>query len=144
MYLLSKTKNPFLKIKNILLLFQSIVCQHHLHLQNRKASMEAGTALRLHFTFHTPIFLSNPTSKPKTALTLSSPPSRFHSFTVYNFPRAKPKRDFLADWASQNDDVVRPLPIYVGTTSLFAVLFNRAISGIAPVADAGRFSISLD
>ncbi|XP_058777209.1 protein COFACTOR ASSEMBLY OF COMPLEX C SUBUNIT B CCB4, chloroplastic [Vicia villosa] len=99
--------------------------------------MEAGTALRLHFTFHTPISLSNPTSKPKTAFTLSSSPSRSHSSTVHSFPRPKPKRDFLADWASQNDDVVRPLPIYIGTTSLFAVLFNRAISGIAPVADAG-------
>ncbi|CAI8587761.1 unnamed protein product [Vicia faba] len=99
--------------------------------------MEAGTALRLHFTLHTPISQSNPTSKPKTAFTLSSSPSRSHSSTVHSFLRPKPKRDFLADWASQNDDVVRPLPIYVGTTSLFAVLFNRAVSGIAPVADAG-------
>ncbi|CAL5188832.1 unnamed protein product [Lathyrus oleraceus] len=99
--------------------------------------MEAGTALRLHFTLHTPISVSNRTSNPKTAFTLSSSPSRSHSSTVHSFLGPKPKRDFLADWASQNDDVVRPLPIYVGTASLFAVLFNRAISGIAPVADAG-------
>lgn len=33
------------------------------------------------------------------------------------------------------------MPIYVGGASLLAVLFNRAISGIAPVADASRYSI---
>ncbi|KAJ4972591.1 hypothetical protein NE237_005765 [Protea cynaroides] len=49
----------------------------------------------------------------------------------------KPKRDWVPDWVSRNDDVVRSLPIYVGGLSLFAVLFNRAASGIAPVADAG-------
>jgi hypothetical protein len=102
--------------------------------------MEAGTALRLHFTLNTHIL--NRISKPKSSFTLpSSSPS--NSSTVYSFRSPKPKRDFLADWVSQNDDVVRPLPIYVGTASLFAVLFNRAISGIAPVADAGRSSISL-
>ncbi|KAH9773567.1 protein COFACTOR ASSEMBLY OF COMPLEX C SUBUNIT B CCB4 [Citrus sinensis] len=35
-----------------------------------------------------------------------------------------------------NDDAVRSLPIYVGGASLLAVLFNRTVSGIAPVADA--------
>ncbi|CAI9092793.1 OLC1v1028126C1 [Oldenlandia corymbosa var. corymbosa] len=48
----------------------------------------------------------------------------------------KPKKEWVADWVSKNDDVVRSLPIYVGGLSLVAVLFNRAISGIAPVADA--------
>ncbi|KAL2473938.1 cofactor assembly of complex C [Forsythia ovata] len=48
----------------------------------------------------------------------------------------KPKREWVADWVSKNDDVVRSLPIYVGGTSLLAVLFNRTVSGIAPVADA--------
>ncbi|KAJ7953707.1 Protein COFACTOR ASSEMBLY OF COMPLEX C SUBUNIT B CCB4 chloroplastic [Quillaja saponaria] len=48
----------------------------------------------------------------------------------------KPKRDWVADWISNNDDTVRSLPIYVGGISLLAVLFNRAISGISPVADA--------
>ncbi|XP_042496173.1 protein COFACTOR ASSEMBLY OF COMPLEX C SUBUNIT B CCB4, chloroplastic isoform X2 [Macadamia integrifolia] len=48
----------------------------------------------------------------------------------------KPKRDWVAEWVSRNDDVVRSLPIYVGGFSLFVVLFNRAASGIAPVADA--------
>ena len=42
----------------------------------------------------------------------------------------------VADWVSKNDDVVCTLPIYVGGFSLLAVLFNRAVSGIAPVADA--------
>lgn len=50
----------------------------------------------------------------------------------------KPKRDWLGDWVSRNDDAVRSLPIYVGGFSLLAVLFNRTVSGIAPVADAGR------
>ncbi|KAI3855229.1 hypothetical protein MKX03_026087 [Papaver bracteatum] len=49
----------------------------------------------------------------------------------------KPKRDWLGDWVSRNDDAVRSLPIYVGGFSLLAVLFNRTVSGIAPVADAG-------
>lgn len=51
----------------------------------------------------------------------------------------KPKRDLVADWVSKNDDFVRSLPIYVGGTSLLAVLFNRTVSGIAPVADASRY-----
>lgn len=48
----------------------------------------------------------------------------------------KPSRDWIADWVSKNDDAVRSLPIYVGGASLLAVLVNRAVSGIAPVADA--------
>ncbi|PIN18034.1 hypothetical protein CDL12_09290 [Handroanthus impetiginosus] len=48
----------------------------------------------------------------------------------------KPKREWVADWVSKNDDLVRSLPIYVGGVSLLAVLFNRTVSGIAPVADA--------
>lgn len=50
----------------------------------------------------------------------------------------KPKREWVADWVSKNDDFVRSLPIYVGGFSLLAVLFNRSVSGIAPVADASR------
>ncbi|GAB2302416.1 Protein COFACTOR ASSEMBLY OF COMPLEX C SUBUNIT B ccb4, chloroplastic [Dionaea muscipula] len=49
----------------------------------------------------------------------------------------KPKRNFVADWVSENDDIVRGLPIPVGGFSLIAVLLNRTVSGIAPVADAG-------
>ncbi|KAL4574153.1 hypothetical protein LXL04_020978 [Taraxacum kok-saghyz] len=52
----------------------------------------------------------------------------------YKGPR--PKRELIADWVSNNDDTVRSIPIYVGGISLFGVLFNRTISGIAPVADA--------
>ncbi|XWS34898.1 hypothetical protein CRYUN_Cryun21dG0076400 [Craigia yunnanensis] len=48
----------------------------------------------------------------------------------------KPTRDWIADWVSRNDAAVRSLPIYVGGASLLAVLFNRAVSGISPVADA--------
>ncbi|CAI0386677.1 unnamed protein product [Linum tenue] len=48
----------------------------------------------------------------------------------------KPKQDLIPDWVSRNDDTVRSLPIYVGGASLVAVLVNRAVSGIAPVADA--------
>lgn len=44
----------------------------------------------------------------------------------------------MADWVAKNDDVVRSLPIYIGGVSLLAVLFNRAVSGIAPVADASK------
>lgn len=45
----------------------------------------------------------------------------------------------MADWVTKNDDVVRSLPIYVGGLSLLAVLLNRTVSGIAPVADASRY-----
>ncbi|KFK40848.1 hypothetical protein AALP_AA2G049300 [Arabis alpina] len=48
----------------------------------------------------------------------------------------KPSKNLVADFVSNNDDTVRSLPIYVGGASLLAVLFNRALSGIAPVADA--------
>uniref|UniRef100_A0A1J3FVJ8 Protein COFACTOR ASSEMBLY OF COMPLEX C SUBUNIT B CCB4, chloroplastic n=1 Tax=Noccaea caerulescens TaxID=107243 RepID=A0A1J3FVJ8_NOCCA len=48
----------------------------------------------------------------------------------------KPRKNLVADFVSRNDDSVRSLPIYVGGASLLAVLFNRAVSGIAPVADA--------
>ncbi|KAF5443220.1 hypothetical protein F2P56_035796 [Juglans regia] len=48
----------------------------------------------------------------------------------------KPRRDWVADLVSNNDDAVRSLPIYVGGASLLAVLLNRTVSGIAPVADA--------
>jgi hypothetical protein len=50
----------------------------------------------------------------------------------------KPKRDWAADWISKNDDTVRGFPIVVGGASLLAVLVNRAVTGIAPVADASR------
>ncbi|KAK6922103.1 Cofactor assembly of complex C subunit B, CCB2/CCB4, partial [Dillenia turbinata] len=53
-----------------------------------------------------------------------------------NYRGPKPKKDWIADLVSRNDDAVRSLPIYVGGVSLLAVLFNRTISGIAPVADA--------
>lgn len=52
----------------------------------------------------------------------------------YRGPR--PKSNWVADWVSNNDDAVRGLPIYVGGASLVAVLFNRAVAGIPPVADA--------
>ncbi|CAN0925742.1 Protein COFACTOR ASSEMBLY OF COMPLEX C SUBUNIT B CCB4, chloroplastic [Linum grandiflorum] len=48
----------------------------------------------------------------------------------------KPKQDFVPDLVSSNDDTFRSLPIYVGGASLVSVLVNRAVSGIAPVADA--------
>lgn len=48
----------------------------------------------------------------------------------------KPKRNLVAEWVSNNDDTVRSLPIFIGGASLLAVLVNRTVSGIAPVADA--------
>ncbi|KAG9451816.1 hypothetical protein H6P81_004720 [Aristolochia fimbriata] len=53
---------------------------------------------------------------------------------TYKGPR--PNRELVADWVSKNDETVRRLPIVVGGVSLLAVLFNRSISGIAPVSDA--------
>ncbi|KAM0987348.1 hypothetical protein ACFX13_011686 [Malus domestica] len=57
-----------------------------------------------------------------------------NSDTRYRGP--KPKRNWVADWVSNNDDAARSLPIYAGGASLLAVLFNRTVSDIALVADA--------
>ncbi|CAH9087747.1 unnamed protein product [Cuscuta epithymum] len=48
----------------------------------------------------------------------------------------KTRREWVAHWVSNKDGAVRSVPVYVGGVSLLAVLVNRAISGIAPVADA--------
>jgi hypothetical protein len=67
--------------------------------------------------------------------------SHFILFYVYctkKKTKMKPKRDWAADWISKNDDTVRGFPIVVGGASLLAVLVNRAVTGIAPVADASR------
>ncbi|XP_022733348.1 protein COFACTOR ASSEMBLY OF COMPLEX C SUBUNIT B CCB4, chloroplastic isoform X2 [Durio zibethinus] len=61
---------------------------------------------------------------------------RASSIQRESYKGPKPSRGWIADWVSKNDDAVRSLPIYVGGASLLAVLFNRAVSGIAPVADA--------
>lgn len=90
--------------------------------------MEAGSILR---PSATPIPWNRHRLRPRPSL---------------NFPRSvrisanyagqKPRRDWIADLISKNDDAVRSLPIYVGGVSLLAVLVNRTVSGIAPVADA--------
>ncbi|XP_029127432.1 protein COFACTOR ASSEMBLY OF COMPLEX C SUBUNIT B CCB4, chloroplastic isoform X3 [Cajanus cajan] len=99
--------------------------------------MEAGTAQTLTLTLRLqtrlPIPNSNASFQPRFTHSSHSP----SPFTAHSYTGPKPKRDFLADWVSQNDDAVRTLPIYVGAASLLAVLLNRALSGIAPVADAG-------
>jgi hypothetical protein len=67
--------------------------------------------------------------------------SHFILFYVYctkKKTKIKPKRDWAADWISNNDDTVRGFPIFFGGASLLAVLVNRAVTGIAPVADASR------
>ncbi|XP_013747349.2 protein COFACTOR ASSEMBLY OF COMPLEX C SUBUNIT B CCB4, chloroplastic [Brassica napus] len=70
----------------------------------------------------------------------SSRPPRFIRASSSQEPKSyrgpKPSKNLVADFVSRNDDSVRSLPIYVGGASLLAVLFNRAVSGIAPVADA--------
>ncbi|KAL5122356.1 Protein COFACTOR ASSEMBLY OF COMPLEX C SUBUNIT B CCB4, chloroplastic [Glycine soja] len=95
--------------------------------------MEAGTALslRLHTRIPIPINTANSNTllfQPRFTLSSHSP----SSFSAYSYRGPTPKRPFLADWVSQNDDLVRTLPIYVGSASLFAVLLNRSLSGIAP------------
>ncbi|XP_057948505.1 protein COFACTOR ASSEMBLY OF COMPLEX C SUBUNIT B CCB4, chloroplastic isoform X3 [Malania oleifera] len=86
-----------------------------------------------------------PWKNPKRPLS-----STFPLFTVRassklqgSYRGPKPKRDLVADWVSSNDGAVRSLPIYVGGVSLMAVLFNRTVSGIAPVADASSILTGL-
>ncbi|XP_052296008.1 protein COFACTOR ASSEMBLY OF COMPLEX C SUBUNIT B CCB4, chloroplastic isoform X3 [Citrus sinensis] len=77
-------------------------------------------------------FPRNPSSFPRFIRASASSQSQ----GGYRGP--KPSQDLVADWVMNNDDAVRSLPIYVGGASLLAVLFNRTVSGIAPVADASR------
>ncbi|CAO2829102.1 unnamed protein product [Amaranthus hypochondriacus] len=100
--------------------------------------METGTLIVMHHPFwHTlkqpPPNLRSPTPSFPRFITKASISNSFQS-EGYKGP--KPERNFVADWVSNNDDVARSLPIYIGGFSLLAVLFNRAVSGIAPVADA--------
>ncbi|PWZ37371.1 Protein COFACTOR ASSEMBLY OF COMPLEX C SUBUNIT B CCB4, chloroplastic [Zea mays] len=46
------------------------------------------------------------------------------------------QQEWVEGWVRRNDTLVRGLPILVGGASLVAVLLNRAVSGIAAVADA--------
>nr|TKW07320.1 hypothetical protein SEVIR_7G297800v2 [Setaria viridis] len=48
----------------------------------------------------------------------------------------RPRQEWVEGWVRSNDTLVRSLPILVGGASLIAVLLNRAVSGIAAVADA--------
>uniref|UniRef100_K3Y8P9 CCB4 n=1 Tax=Setaria italica TaxID=4555 RepID=K3Y8P9_SETIT len=48
----------------------------------------------------------------------------------------RPRHEWVEGWVRSNDTLVRSLPILVGGASLVAVLLNRAVSGIAAVADA--------
>ncbi|CAN6241165.1 unnamed protein product [Urochloa humidicola] len=48
----------------------------------------------------------------------------------------RPRQEWVEGWVRSNDTLVRSLPILVGGASLVAVLLNRAVSGIAAVADA--------
>ncbi|KAF8660242.1 hypothetical protein HU200_057808 [Digitaria exilis] len=48
----------------------------------------------------------------------------------------RPRQEWVEGWVRSNDTLVRGLPIIVGGASLVAVLLNRAVSGIAAVADA--------
>ncbi|XP_025013284.1 protein COFACTOR ASSEMBLY OF COMPLEX C SUBUNIT B CCB4, chloroplastic isoform X2 [Ricinus communis] len=116
------------------------ICEPFKKLQNGKQkqrkhsiSMEAGTILPTSILFRSPFHF--PISRPLQNLRFFvRASSDLNSQGKYRGP--KPKRDLVADWVSNNDDTVRSLPIYVGGASLLAVLFNRAASGIAPVADA--------
>ncbi|XP_027153679.1 protein COFACTOR ASSEMBLY OF COMPLEX C SUBUNIT B CCB4, chloroplastic [Coffea eugenioides] len=109
--------------------------------------MGAGTLIRPTPLKSSPLSQQRPPPRPPTpgyhssnsiSIPRSSTPvkasSSLNSQGDYRGP--KPKREWVADWVSQNNDVVRSLPIYVGGLSLLAVLVNRTISGIAPVADA--------
>ncbi|XP_065860937.1 protein COFACTOR ASSEMBLY OF COMPLEX C SUBUNIT B CCB4, chloroplastic isoform X3 [Euphorbia lathyris] len=103
--------------------------------------MEAGTILQ------SPILWNSRRNFPVPLLPHLP---RFRYFVTASFSNSeeryrgpKPRRNLVEDWVSNNDDTVRSLPIYVGGASLLAVLFNRAVSGIAPVADASRVWESL-
>ncbi|KAK4842703.1 hypothetical protein QYF36_026377 [Acer negundo] len=96
--------------------------------------MEAGSMLNsvIPWKPKRSLFLK-PSNFPRLVRASSNPQSQEQK-RGYRGP--KPTKDWVADWVRNNDDAVRSLPIYVGGASLLAVLFNRTVSGIAPVADA--------
>uniref|UniRef100_A0A2P2KXX7 Uncharacterized protein n=1 Tax=Rhizophora mucronata TaxID=61149 RepID=A0A2P2KXX7_RHIMU len=96
--------------------------------------MEAGTFLLHSATSWRPKCPFSP--PPSRHLPNFRRPVKVSSNSQFKGP--KPRKDWIADWVAENDDAVRSLPINVGGASLLAVLFNRAVSGIAPVADASR------
>ncbi|XP_010548174.1 PREDICTED: protein COFACTOR ASSEMBLY OF COMPLEX C SUBUNIT B CCB4, chloroplastic isoform X2 [Tarenaya hassleriana] len=93
--------------------------------------MEAGIILRFRIPWNPNRRFSPPSPSLPVFIRASS---TSQSGSSYRGP--KPTKNLVADFVSRNDDGVRSLPIYVGGASLLAVLFNRAVSGIAPVADA--------
>ena len=46
--------------------------------------------------------------------------------------------DTQEDWWKANDSTIRSLPLALGAAGGFLVVLNRTLSGVAPVADAGR------
>ena len=48
------------------------------------------------------------------------------------------------DWVKKNEDIVRAYPLVVGVTAVIAILVNRAVSGIAAVADASSSQTRAD
>ncbi|GMH01646.1 hypothetical protein Nepgr_003485 [Nepenthes gracilis] len=94
--------------------------------------MEAGSLLRPGWCIP-----KLPLRRPLPAFPPLARPSLSSSQKAEGYRGPKPKRNLVADWVYSNDDTVRILPTYVGGFSLLAVLLNRAVFGIAPVADAG-------
>ena len=72
-----------------------------------------------------------PTSPPPAASAPSSSSSSSSSVATDADP---PDED---DWVARDPAFVRALPLRVGAASAFALLLNRLLSGVAPVADAG-------
>ncbi|KAL6651525.1 hypothetical protein ACP70R_010450 [Stipagrostis hirtigluma subsp. patula] len=75
--------------------------------------------------------------RPFGAVSPPQPPSA----AGHRYSRAlRPRQEWVEGWVRSNDTLVRGLPILVGGASLVAVLLNRAVSGIAAVADASRWT----
>ncbi|XP_058077345.1 protein COFACTOR ASSEMBLY OF COMPLEX C SUBUNIT B CCB4, chloroplastic isoform X2 [Magnolia sinica] len=103
--------------------------------------MVAPTDLRYRFVeagiFLTPVIRSSPKLLSKIGFpTAVRAASMFQEKAKSIYRGPKPRRDLVTEWVSNNDNAVRRWPIYVGGLSLLAVLLNRTISGVAPVADA--------
>ncbi|XP_052172632.1 protein COFACTOR ASSEMBLY OF COMPLEX C SUBUNIT B CCB4, chloroplastic isoform X2 [Diospyros lotus] len=98
--------------------------------------MEAGTLLLRPIVITAPIWNPKRRSFLRRCVPALLRSVRASSNLQGGYRGPKPRREWAADLVSENDDVVRSMPIYVGVLSLLAVLFNRAVSGIAPVADA--------
>jgi hypothetical protein len=76
------------------------------------------------------------TNRVPRAFRASRVPSRSERRATLARAASGDSADLDEDWVKSNEDAVRASPLVVGGVSVAALLLNRILSGVAPVADA--------